>query len=75
MRTYINFLCETYLKSFLYVSLIMLSLIFILNLLSDESIAEIINKFGKALKELGGNFDDNLVSLEMNKMSEQIAAE
>ena len=47
----------------------------ILNLLSDESIAEIINKFGTALKELGGNFDDNLVSLEMNKMSEQIAAE
>tara|TARA_B100001939_G_scaffold6800_1_gene6283 strand:- start:252 stop:1493 length:1242 start_codon:yes stop_codon:yes gene_type:complete len=47
----------------------------ILNLLSDESIAEIINKFGTALKDLGGNFDDNLVSLEMNKMSEQIAAE
>ena len=47
----------------------------ILNLLSDESIAEIINKFGTAIKELGGNFDDNLVSLEMNKMSEQIAAE
>ena len=42
---------------------------------ADESIAEIINKFGKALKELGGTFDDNLVSLEMNKMSEQIAAE
>ena len=38
-------------------------------------ISEIINKFGTALKELGGNFDDNLVSLEMNKMSEQIAAE
>ena len=43
MRTYINFLCETYLKSFLYVSLIMLSLIFILNLLSELDFFKDIN--------------------------------
>ena len=47
----------------------------ILNLLSDEAISEIIDKFGAALKELGGQFDDNLVTLEINKLSEQIAAE
>jgi len=47
----------------------------ILNLLSDEAISEIIDKFGAALKELGGQFDDNLVNLEINKLSEQIAAE
>ena len=35
MKTYIKFLCKTYLSSFFYVSLIMFSLIFILNLLSE----------------------------------------
>ena len=35
MRTYIKFLSRIYLNSFLYVSLVMLSLIFILNLLSE----------------------------------------
>ena len=47
----------------------------ILNLLTDESISEIINKFGSALKELGGQFDDKLVALEINKLSKKIAAE
>ena len=47
----------------------------ILNLLTDESISEIINKFGSALKELGGQFDDKLVELEINKLSKKIAAE
>ena len=35
MKTYIKFLCKTFLNSFLYVLLIMTSLIFILNLLSE----------------------------------------
>ena len=35
MKTYIKFLCKIYLNSFFYVSLIMFSLIFILNLLSE----------------------------------------
>ena len=43
MRTYIKFLCETYLKSFFYVSLIMFSLIFILNLLSELDFFKDIN--------------------------------
>ena len=47
----------------------------ILNLLTDESISEIITKFGSALKELGGQFDDKLVELEINKLSKKIAAE
>ena len=47
----------------------------ILNLLTDEAISEIINKFGSALKELGGQFDDKLVALEINKLSKKIAAE
>ena len=47
----------------------------ILNLLTDESISEIITKFGSALKELGGQFDDKLVALEINKLSKKIAAE
>ena len=47
----------------------------ILNLLTDESISEIITKFGSALKELGGQFDDKLVALQINKLSKKIAAE
>ena len=47
----------------------------ILNLLNDEAISEIIERFGTALKELGGQFDDNLVSLEIDKLSRPIAAE
>jgi aspartate aminotransferase-like enzyme len=47
----------------------------ILNLLTDDAISEIINKFGSALKELGGQFDDKLVALEINKLSKKIAAE
>ena len=47
----------------------------ILNLLTDEAISEIINKFGSALKELGGQFDDKLVALQIDKLSKKIAAE
>ncbi|MDA7593072.1 aminotransferase class V-fold PLP-dependent enzyme [Rhodobacteraceae bacterium] len=47
----------------------------ILNLLKDEAVSEIIIKFGSALKELGGQFDDKLVTLEINKLSNKIAAE
>ena len=47
----------------------------ILNLLTDEAISEIINKFGSALKELGGQFDYKLVALQINKLSKKIAAE
>ena len=47
----------------------------ILNLLTDEAISEIINKFGSALKELGGQFDDKLVALQIGKLSKKIAAE
>ena len=43
MRIYIKFLCETYLKSFFYVSLVMFSLIFILNLLSELDFFKDIN--------------------------------
>ena len=35
MKTYIKFLCNIFLKSFFYVLLVMLSLVFILNLLSE----------------------------------------
>ena len=35
MKTYIKFLIYTYLRSFIYVSLIILSLVFIINLLSE----------------------------------------
>jgi lipopolysaccharide export system permease protein len=35
MKTYIKFLCSVFLKSFFYVILVMLSLVFILNLLSE----------------------------------------
>ena len=35
MKTYIKFLCNIFLKSFLYVLLVMLSLVFILNVLSE----------------------------------------
>ena len=35
MKTYIKFLCNVFLKSFFYVILVMLSLVFILNLLSE----------------------------------------
>ena len=47
----------------------------ILNLLTDKAISEIINKFGSALKELGGQFDDKLVALQIDKLSKKIAAE
>ena len=47
----------------------------ILNLLTNEAISEIINKFGSALKELGGQFDDKLVALQIDKLSKKIAAE
>ena len=47
----------------------------ILNLLSDEAIFEIINKFGAALKKLGGHFDDKLILREMTELSEKIAAQ
>ena len=43
MRTYIKFICKTYLNSFFYVSLIMFSLIFILNLLSELDFFKDIN--------------------------------
>ncbi len=43
MRTYIKFLSRIYLNSFLYVSLVMLSLIFILNLLSELDFFKDIN--------------------------------
>ena len=35
MKTYIKFLCNIFLKSLFYVLLVMLSLVFILNLLSE----------------------------------------
>ena len=43
MRTYIIFLCKIFINSFLYVSLIMFSLIFILNLLSELDFFKNIN--------------------------------
>ena len=43
MKTYVKFLTKTYLNSFFYVSLIMFSLIFILNLLSELDFFKDIN--------------------------------
>ncbi len=43
MKTYVKFLIKTYLNSFFYVSLIMFSLIFILNLLSELDFFKDIN--------------------------------
>ena len=43
MKTYIKFLCKIYLNSFFYVSLIMFSLIFLLNLLSELDFFKDIN--------------------------------
>ena len=43
MKTYIKFLCKIYLNSFFYVSLIMFSLIFVLNLLSELDFFKDIN--------------------------------
>ena len=43
MKTYIKFLIYTYLRSFIYVSLIILSLVFIINLLSELEFFKEIN--------------------------------
>ena len=44
MKTYIKFLVYTYLRSFIYVSLIILSLVFIINLLSELEFFKEINE-------------------------------
>ena len=40
MKTYVKFLIQTFLKSFFYVFLIILSLVFILNILSEIEFLE-----------------------------------
>ncbi len=47
----------------------------ILNLLTDEALHEIVTRFGQAIRDLGGSYDDAAVAAAMGLDAENVAAE